>query len=39
LLFELRDVGHGGRHSGRNGRSVSDGLAPACVSMQWTWPR
>ena len=39
LLFELCGVGHFDRHSGMNGRSVSDGLPPACVSMQWTWPR
>ena len=39
LLFELCGVRHFDRHSGMNGRSVSDGLPPACVSMQWTWPR
>src|SRR5262249_12438877 len=32
-------VGRPGRHIGTNGRSVSPGLPPACVSMQCTWPR
>ena len=43
FLFELRSVGHRFRiyfvQSGMNGKSVSDGLPPACVSMQCTWPR
>src|SRR5262249_12979273 len=32
-------VGRPGRYVGTNGRSVSPGLPPACVSMQCTWPR